>query len=70
MFLTPDDLRILTARAHRAGQIEALKRMGIPYWVNAAGWPVVARAAVEGGRAARQDSQPDTWTPKPLRHAA
>lgn len=70
MFLTTEDLRILTGRARRADQVAALKRMGIPFWVNAAGIPIVARAAIEGGAVQRQDIQPATWTPKPLRKAA
>ncbi len=66
MFLTPAELRTLTGRAHKARQIEALRRMGIPHWINAAGCPVVPRAALEGGRAARQDGESDTWTRNPV----
>lgn len=70
MFLTPSDLRILTGRARRAGQIEALRRMGIPFWVNAAGRPVVTRAAVEGHQVAKPTESPDSWSPAVLKHAA
>ena len=70
MFLTPSELRTLTGRAHKSRQIEELARMGLPYWVNAAGAPIVPRAALEGRAHSRQDEQPEPWTPKPLRRAA
>jgi hypothetical protein len=49
LFLTTDEIAQLTGRARKALQIDALRRMGIPFWVNAAGYPVVTRAAIEGG---------------------
>lgn len=70
MFLTPAEIHTLTGRAHKARQIEALRTMGIPHWINAAGAPIVPLAALEGRSAAAHDGQPETWTPKPLRNAA
>lgn len=50
IFLEPDEIRVLTGVAQKAKQIEQLRRMGIPFYVNASGHPVIARTAVEGGR--------------------
>ena len=63
MFLTTEELRELTGRAHKTAQVEQLRRMGVPYYINAAGRPVVARAVIEGGK---QKSQPQTWRPAVL----
>jgi len=62
-FLTPEDLRVLTGKAQKAKQAEQLRRIGVPFFLNAAGIPVVTRAAVEGGgeKTARKP-----WTPKVL----
>jgi hypothetical protein len=70
MFLTPDELKTLTGRARRAAQIDALRRMGIAFWVNAAGRPVVAKAAIEGRAVANQVETPETWQPAVLKRAA
>lgn len=70
MFLTPEELATLTGRKRAAGQIAQLKLMGLPFFVNAAGRPIITRAAVEGSAAMAQYQQPVTWTPKPLRKAA
>lgn len=51
-FLNSEELFALTGRKLRSYQIEALRRMGIPFFVNAIGRPVVARSAVEGSKAA------------------
>lgn len=47
-FLTPSEVRTLTGRAHREPQKAVLRANGIPFFVNAAGWAIVARTAVEG----------------------
>ena len=60
MFLTAAELKQLTGCAWRDRQIAQLKRMGIAFWVNAAGRPVVARAVIEGGKATPQVK---TWEP-------
>lgn len=59
MFLTPDELAELTGRKIKSKQIEALRRMGLPFHVNAVGKPVVSAAAIEG----RKQMQPE---PKPV----
>lgn len=48
LFLTADELVTLTGRRTRPAQIEALRRMGVAFRVNAIGAPVVTRAAVLG----------------------
>lgn len=65
MFLSRDQTRELTGAATRARQIDVLRRNGIPFVVNAAGWPVVTVSAVEGQRGAVTVQQ-KAWTPKVL----
>lgn len=48
VFLSTQELVQLTGRKVKSKQIEALRQMGIPSFVNALGRPVVARVAVEG----------------------
>lgn len=55
LVLTREEVRELTGSAQRALQRQHLDALGIPYRVNAQGWPVVLRdAAVKtlGGEAA------------------
>ena len=68
-FLPTEDIITLTGiRCARAGQtreqrqIAALSKMGVPYFVNAAGRPVVARAAVEG-QASSATAEASGWEP-------
>jgi hypothetical protein len=70
IFLSQEELRILTGRARRSTQIDALRAMGIAFWVNAAGRPVVAKAAIEGRAVAIQAETPETWHPAVLKRAA
>lgn len=57
-FLEPVEIAELTGRKIKSKQIEALRKMGIPFFVNACGKPVVTRTAVEG----RKDSpQAKKW---------
>lgn len=58
VFLTADDLVELTGRRVKSKQIEALRTMGIPFWVNAIQQPVVALAAVEGRK---EPPREKTW---------
>jgi hypothetical protein len=50
MFLDADALRQLTGFAHKARQVEQLRAMGIPFWLNRARRPVVACSALEGAK--------------------
>lgn len=47
-FLTDEEVARLTARKIKVKQIEVLRRMGIPFFINACGRPVVTRAAIHG----------------------
>jgi hypothetical protein len=62
VFLLGPDLVIFTGRSQKSKQIEALRRMAVPFTVNACGKPVVARAVVEGRKDAPKPSA--TWEPK------
>lgn len=57
-FLNAEDIVALTGRKVKSKQIEALRKMGLPFWVNAIGKPVVAAASVEGRR---EPPQEKTW---------
>lgn len=66
--LTPQEIADLTdVRTGKAGktreqlQIEALRKMKIPYFVSAIGRPKVAQAVIEGGR--MEPQKQDTWSP-------
>lgn len=68
-FLAAQDIITLTGiRCAKSGQtreqrqIAALSKMGVPHFVNAAGRPVVARAAVEG-QASSATAQAGEWEP-------
>ena len=55
-FLTTDAVIKLTGRRRKSKQIEALRTMGLPFWVNAIGEPVVTIAAVEGRKEAPRET--------------
>lgn len=61
MFLTADELAELTGRRIKSKQIEALRRMGLPFHVNAVGKPVVSAAAIEGRKQAAPSAP--AWQP-------
>ena len=66
-FLTPEEIALLTGRRKKNLQIEALRNMGIPFWVNAVNAPIVARATIEGRR--DKVEQPEApWVPNVLRN--
>jgi hypothetical protein len=48
MFLEREDVAILTGRRTKRHQADALRRMGIAFFINATGHPIVTRTAVEG----------------------
>jgi len=41
----------LARRRIKSKQIEALRRMGLPFWINTVGKPVVSVTAIEGRKA-------------------
>ena len=65
MFLSTEELVQLTGRKVKAKQIQALRVMAIPFFVNALGQPVVARAAVEGrGSVSAESTARGSWQPR------
>jgi hypothetical protein len=65
MFLSTEELVQLTARKVKAKQIQALRSMGVPFFVNALGQPVVARVAVEGRADVLAERAPRaSWQPR------
>lgn len=63
LFLSPPELAVLTGRKVKSKQVDALRKMGIAFFVNAAGKPVVTRSAVEGGKEIVVRA---SWQPKAL----
>lgn len=65
MFLDGAEIATLTGRKMKGHQVVALRQMGIPFFVNATGHPVVTRSAVE----VRKNAEPakKAWAPKLLR---
>lgn len=66
-FLRPEELVVLTGRKVKSKQIDALRRMGVAFFVNALGKPVVARSAIEGRvDASAQRTVRASWQPRVL----
>jgi hypothetical protein len=65
-FLNRDELKDLTGRSYVRLQIAALAKMGIPFFVNDVGRPVVARSAVEG-RASVAPASKKKWVSNALK---
>lgn len=61
MFLTKEEVAELTGRKTKAKQIEHLRRIGMRFWVNALGNPVVPRSAIEGLPAIPTKAEPAAW---------
>lgn len=59
-FLDDGEIKTLTGKSQKSKQVEQLRKMGVPFHVNAAGRPVVARVNVEGGR---QQVVKQAWRP-------
>lgn len=66
-FLDRDEVRALTGRAHKSLQIKALAGMGVPFFVNGVGLPVVARSAIEGRANAAAAPPKKAWVPRVLK---
>lgn len=65
-FLDDAEVIALTGRAQKKKQIEQLRTMGLPFFINAVGRALVARAAVEGKTAPAALPKP-AWVPPGLR---
>jgi len=64
-FLTREEVQYLTGRQIKTKQAEMLRRMGIPFFLNAGGRPIVARVAIEGRGAGGEFISPK-WVPRVL----
>lgn len=69
IFLQPTEVAELTGvrsgrdgKTREARQIEALRKMKIPHYVNAVNRPIVARAIIEGG-ATKPPPSTQAWSP-------
>lgn len=63
MFLDDGQLKKLTGYAQKAKQVAQLRRMGVPFFVNAAGKPVVAEAALQGIKSPEITQTQGSWEP-------
>lgn len=70
LFLTQEELVILTGRKKKNLQLEQLRKMGVPFFVNAVGAPVVARVAIEGRPTKAEPPRKKAWVPNVLRKAS
>ena len=61
-FLSKDDVVILTGASQKSKQIAQLRKMALPFWINALGAPVVPRSAIDG-RPAKVPVEKPKWTP-------
>ena len=61
MFLDDEELYILTGYRFKSKQVAELRRMGVPFRVNAFGRPAVAKAVIEGRKP--DPDQPKKWSP-------
>lgn len=61
-FLDAEELTTLTGRKTKRKQVEALRAMHIPFFVNAIGAPVVCRAAIIGNMEKTREAD-TSWTP-------
>jgi hypothetical protein len=65
-FLTEDEIAILTGRKRKTVQIAVLRKMGVAFFVNGTGRPIVTRSVIEGrpGETTKQPEQRKAWTPR------
>lgn len=61
LFLTRAEVAELTGAKLKQRQIAVLQRNGIRHTLNAAGWPVVTRTAIEGDAVL---AAPAPWKPR------
>lgn len=65
-FLTPDELAMLTGFRRKGRQADQLRRMGIAFYINGCGRPIVARSSIEGRASG---PSPHAWTPSVVKIA-
>ena len=64
LFLTDQEIVELTGRKLRRLQIDQLRRMLVPFNVNAFGRPVVTRTALTGAQSAKKEAAQKGWAPR------
>jgi hypothetical protein len=62
-FLSSSEVSELTGRRTHKLQIETLRKQGVPFFLNAAGRPVVPRSAIDGKTVASPGPSKRAWTP-------
>jgi hypothetical protein len=66
-FLEQNEIFELTGRKLKSLQVQALRQMGVPFFINAIGRPVVTRTAIEGKAAQAVPLETSAWVPPGLR---
>jgi len=66
MFLDDEELARLTGFSRKTRQVQQLRMMGIPFYVNAAGRAVVTRSVVDGSRQEAKKAV-GSWSPAALK---
>ena len=56
-FLSSTDICDLTGRKTKSKQIEMLRKMGLPFFINAAGKPIVPATAIEGKKTSAEKNK-------------
>lgn len=65
-FLTKEEVAELTGLKNKGSQAVHLRKLGLPFWLNAAGVPKVPRTAIEGKKSDAVAPKPQ-WIPPGLR---
>lgn len=63
MFLTADQVKILTGCCRKSKQIEQLRKQGISFFINARGEPIVSEAAILGNPIKNTAKSSPGWKP-------
>jgi hypothetical protein len=66
-FLSSSEVSELTGRKFKSRQIDALRKMGIAFYVNATGHPVVLCSAIEGKSEVKAEPKKEAWVPRVLK---
>jgi hypothetical protein len=64
MFLTKEELSILTGFKRSSKQCDQLRKQGVPFRVNAHGDPIVCRTAIEGFPNNSKEPVKEPWKPR------
>lgn len=62
-FLSSAEVTELTGRRAYKLQVETLRKQGLPFFLNAAGRPIVPRSAIEGRQAVASKPIKKAWEP-------